>query len=102
MSTNLDIPAFSRTEHLALLKEAIAANLAARTEHDLRQEAKADGQPFELKTINTRRAYEERSPRSCTWKPSSATRYGVLCAPSSRIWAGACSGCWGQPGGCWQ
>jgi hypothetical protein len=50
MSTHC-LNGFSHAEHLALLKQAIAANLAARIEHDLRQETEAEGQPSELKVI---------------------------------------------------
>jgi hypothetical protein len=39
----------TRDEHLDLLKRAIAANLAARLEHQKRQERAARGKPAEFK-----------------------------------------------------
>jgi hypothetical protein len=38
-------------EHLAMLKKAIAANLAARVKHDIRQERDARGKAVEFKLI---------------------------------------------------
>jgi hypothetical protein len=42
----------TQDEHVDLLKQAIAANLAARGEHDKRRDRAARGKPVELKIIS--------------------------------------------------
>jgi hypothetical protein len=54
LTTTAPIPQgpLSKTDHLEMLKRAIAANLAARTEHDKRQEEASQGEQPELTVIS--------------------------------------------------
>jgi hypothetical protein len=42
----------TKAEHISLLKLAIGANLAARVDHDRRQEAASRGRPCEIKVYS--------------------------------------------------